>query len=103
LLSQYYKEVISPLLRKHFSDNDLENCERIYLMGGGALYKELTDAVMNEFAGFIPVEIVANPKNMVSIGYLFNSLRISDSKPERCIGIDLGNASTAVSFFEKTV
>lgn len=101
LLLQYYKEVVSPLLRKHFTDADLEACEKIYLMGGGALYKELTDAVTDDFAGFIPVEVVPDPKNLVSIGYLFNSLRISDSRPERCLGIDLGNSSTAVSFFDK--
>ncbi|MBC7888965.1 MAG: ParM/StbA family protein [Ferruginibacter sp.] len=101
LLNQYYKEVVSPLLRKHFTDADLETCQKIYLMGGGAHYKELTDAVAEEFAGFIPVEVVPDPQNIVSIGYLYNSLRISDTKPDRCLGIDLGNASTAVSFFEK--
>ncbi len=101
LLTQYYREVISPLLRKHFTDADLESCDKIYLMGGGAYYKELTDAVAEEFAGFIPVEVVPDPENLVSIGYLYNSLRISDTKPDRCLGIDLGNASTAVSFFEK--
>lgn len=103
LLTQYYKEVISPLLRKHFTDSDLETCEKIYLMGGGAHYKELTDAVTDEFAGVIPVEIVPDPENVVSIGYLYNSLRISDSKSDRCVGIDLGNASTAISFFEKAI
>lgn len=103
LLTQYYKEVISPLLRKHFTDNDLENCDKIYLMGGGAHYKELTDAVAEEFAGFIPVQVVPEPENMVSTGYLYNSLRISDTKPDRCLGIDLGNASTAVSYFEKAI
>ena len=56
-----------------------------------------------EFAGVIPVEIVPDPENVVSIGYLYNSLRISDSKSDRCVGIDLGNASTAISFFEKAI
>ncbi|MEP7107817.1 MAG: ParM/StbA family protein [Ferruginibacter sp.] len=103
LLTQYYKEVISPLLRQHFTDADLEICEKIYLVGGGAHYKELTDAVAEEFAGFIPVEVVPEPENMVSIGYLYNSLRISDTKSDRCLGIDLGNASTAISFFERAI
>ena len=103
LLTQYYKEVISTLLRKHLTDADLETCDKIYLMGGGAHYKELTDAVADEFAGFIPVEVVPNPENIVSIGYLYNSLRISDNNPDRCLGIDLGNASTSVSFFEKNI
>ncbi|MEI9947086.1 MAG: ParM/StbA family protein [Chitinophagaceae bacterium] len=102
LLTQYYKQVVSPLLRKHFTDADLESCDKIYLMGGGANYTELLEAIREEFADFIPVEVVPHPEYIVSIGYLYNSLRISDAKPSRCIGIDLGNATTAVSFFENT-
>jgi plasmid segregation protein ParM len=100
LLTQYYKEVVSPQLRKHFTDADLESCEKIYLMGGGANYTELCDAVREEFAGFIPVVVAPHPEYIISIGYLYNSLRISDRRPDRCIGIDLGNATTAVSYFE---
>jgi hypothetical protein len=102
LLHQYYREVVSPQLRKHFTDADLESCEKIYLMGGGANYSELYEAVCEEFAGFIPVQVVPHPEYIISIGYLYNSLRISDSKASRCIGIDLGNATTAVSYFENT-
>ena len=102
LLTQYYKEVVSPLLRKHFTDADLESCDKIYLMGGGANYKELSNAVAEEFAGFIPVEVAPNPEHMISIGYLYNSLRISDTNESRSIGIDLGNATTAISYFDKT-
>jgi plasmid segregation protein ParM len=102
LLTQYYKEVVSPQLRKYFTDADLENCDKIYLMGGGANYTELLDAVREEFAGFIPVEVAPHPEYIISIGYLYNSLRISDVKASRCIGIDLGNATTAVSYFENT-
>ena len=103
LLTQYYKEVVSPQLRKYFTDADLESCNKIYLMGGGANYKELCDAVKEEFAGFIPVEVAPHPEYIISIGYLYNSLRISDIKPARCIGIDLGNATTAVSYFENAI
>lgn len=100
LLAQYYKEVVSPLMRKYFTDSDLEMCDKIYLMGGGANYQELTDAVAEEFAGFIPVEVVPHPESIISIGYLYNSLRISDTNASRCIGIDLGNATTVVSIFD---
>jgi len=102
LLQQYYKEVVSPQLRKHFTDADLESCDKIYLMGGGANYTELYDAVREEFAGFIPVEVAPHPEYIISIGYLYNSLRISNATASRCIGIDLGNATTAVSYFENT-
>ena len=101
LLNQYYKEVVSPLMRQHFTDGDLEHCSKIYLFGGGANYRELTDAVAEEFKGFIPIEIVPQPEITVGIGYLYNSLRVSDNNPARCVGLDLGNATTTVSFFEK--
>jgi len=101
LLLQYYKEVVSPLLRNYFTDQDFENCEAIYLMGGGAYYSELTDAVADEFKGFVPVEIAPEPEKLASIGYLYNSLRISDNYHKRCLGVDLGNASSIISYFEE--
>jgi hypothetical protein len=100
LLTQYYKEVVSPLMRQHFTDGDLEHCSKIYLLGGGANYRELTDAVADEFKGFIPVEVVPQPENVVSLGYLYNSLRVSDNNPSRSIGLDLGNATTSIAIFE---
>lgn len=100
LLKQYYREVVSPLLRQYFTDADMELCEKIYLMGGGAHYRDLTECVEEEFQGFLPVEVVPQPDTIVSLGYLYNSLRVSDNNPQRCIGIDLGNANTSVSVFE---
>ena len=101
LLRQYYKEVVSPLMRQHFTDSDLEQCSKIYLLGGGANYTDLSEAVSEEFHGFIPVEVVSDPELVVSVGYLYNSLRVSDNNPSRCIGIDIGNATTTTSVFEK--
>lgn len=101
LLVQYYKEVVSPLLRNYFTDQDFESCETIYLLGGGAHYPELTEALNEEFKGFIPVEIAPEPEKLASIGYLYNSLRISDNYHKRSLGIDLGNASSIISFFEE--
>ncbi len=101
VLKQYYKDVISPLLRTYFTNTDFENCEKIYLMGGGAYYSELTNAFMEEFKDFIPVEVAPQPENLASIGYLYNSLRISDNNREKSVGIDLGNATSIVSIFEK--
>jgi hypothetical protein len=101
LLGQYYREVVSPLLRNYFTDQDFEACETIYLMGGGAYYPELTDALNEEFKGFIPVEIAPEPEKLASIGYLQNSLRISGNYAKRSLGIDLGNASSIISFFEE--
>lgn len=100
VLTQYYREVISPLMRSYFTDLDYENCEKIYLMGGGAHYRELTDAFVEEFRNFIPVEVAPEPEKLISVGYLYNSLRISDNKAARCVGLDLGNASSILSVFE---
>jgi len=100
LLGQYHREVVSPLLRSYFTDQDFEGCEKIYLMGGGAYYRELTDAVADEFKDFLPVEIAPQPEKLASIGYLYNSLRISDNKPQRSLGMDLGNSSSVISTFE---
>lgn len=101
LLRQYYKEVVSPMMRQYFSDADLEDCSRIYLLGGGANYTDLTDMVAEEFSDLMPVVVVNEPETIASIGYLYNSLRVSDNNPMRCIGLDLGNASTTISIFEK--
>ena len=81
-------------------NEEMRKDDKIYLMGGGANYTELYDAVREEFAGFIPVEVAPHPEYIISIGYLYNSLRISSATASRCIGIDLGNATTAVSYFE---
>jgi hypothetical protein len=81
---------------------DFENCNKIYLLGGGAYYHDLTDIIVNEFKDFIPVEIAPQPENLASIGYLYNSLRISDNYHRKCAGIDLGNATSIISYFEET-
>ena len=100
ILQQYYREVISPLIRTYLTDADFESCEKIYLVGGGSLYPELFDAFSEEFAEALPVEIAPEPEKLASIGYLYNSLRISGQFPARCAGIDIGNSSTVISIFE---
>ncbi len=100
LLTQYYREVVAPLMRNYFTDMDFENCQKIYLMGGGAYYKDLTDMFTEEFKGFMPVEIAPDAEKLSSIGYLYNSLRVSDNYHKRSLGIDLGNSSSIISYFE---
>lgn len=103
VLLQYYKEVVSPILRSHFTDMDFESCEKIYLIGGGAHYSDLTNALKDEFESYIPVEVAEEPEKLASIGYLYNSLRLSDNNPDRCVGIDLGNAFSMISYFTEKV
>lgn len=101
ILRQYYREVIAPMLRKYFTDQDFERCEKIYLMGGGAFYPELTEAFTEEFRDSIPVEVAPEPEKLASIGYLYNSYKLSDKSPHRSVGIDIGNATTVVSLFQE--
>ena len=82
------------------SDQRVPRDGHIYLMGGGAHYRELTDAFVEEFRDFIPVEVAPEPEKLMSIGYLYNSLRISDNKPQRSVGLDLGNSSSIISTFD---
>lgn len=100
ILHQYYKEVVSPLMKNYFTDLDLDGCGKIYLMGGGSYYQELVQLFQEEFQDFIPVEVAPSPENIASIGYLYNSLRISDNYPTKCAGIDLGNSTSIISYFE---
>lgn len=100
ILKRYYKQIITPSLRKFFSNQDLEACEKIYLMGGGAFYADLVDAFKEEFNDAIPVEVAPEPEKLASIGYLYNSLRISDRSYKRSVGLDIGNATTVVSMFQ---
>jgi plasmid segregation protein ParM len=103
VLLQYYREVVSPILRGHFTDMDFESCEKIYLLGGGAYYCDLTNALKEEFESFIPVVVAEEPEKLASIGYLYNSLRLSDNNPDRSVGIDLGNAFSMISYFTEKV
>jgi plasmid segregation protein ParM len=103
ILQQYYREVVTPLIRKYFTDQDFENCEKIYLMGGGAFYPELTEAFIEEFGDSVPVEIAPEPEKLASIGYLYNSYKLSDKSPKRSIGIDIGNSTTIVSLFGDSI
>lgn len=102
VLKQYYKQIVTPQLRKYFTNQDFEACERVYLMGGGALYPELVDAFREEFGDAIPVEVAPEPAKLASIGYLYNSFRISDKSHKRSVGLDIGNATTIISSFQPT-
>jgi hypothetical protein len=103
LLQQYYQKVVSPSMRTYFTDRDLELCEKIYILGGGAHYAELVQLVEDEFKDLMPIEVVPQPERVASVGYLYNSLRLSDNYPNRCAGIDLGNAFSALSFFSENL
>lgn len=102
IISQYYKQVISPNFRSHFSDQDFERCSAIYLVGGGILYNELKEQFEEEFKGFLPVEVVTDPQNVASLGYYHHAMSLSGGTSANAIGLDIGNSSTIFSYYKNS-
>jgi plasmid segregation protein ParM len=98
IISNYYKQVISPNFRSHFTDQDFERCTAIYLVGGGILYNDLKNEFEEEFKGFLPVEVVSEPQNVASMGYYFHSEAMSGGSPANSVGLDIGNSSTIFTY-----
>ena len=103
VLQRYYKEVVSPVLRKSFRDADFEIANRIYLTGGGALYPELVEEFNKEFNDIAAVEVVNNPLTLTSEGYSFNSIMLAEGDKSNAIGLDIGNANTVLTQYEKEI
>ncbi len=103
-LEIYYNEVISPELRKKFSDNDFLETSKFYLAGGGAFYPELIELFKKEYQSVVDVIIPSDPNLCAGIGYCINSLEqagmmagAGNEKNEIAyVGIDLGNSNTVV-------
>lgn len=98
-LRNYYKDVISPLMRNTWTDDDFNRSNTIILIGGGAHYGDLVDSFKEEFDGFVNIEVAPNPSTVSSRGYCIRSADISGSH-NAAVGIDIGNANTSISFFE---
>jgi plasmid segregation protein ParM len=104
-LRSYYTEVISPALRKKFTDEDFDNVKKIYLVGGGALYAELVDMFKKEFEALLEIKVFPEPNLCAAKGFCLNSMQKAKprneaevDKRERVayVGIDLGNSNTAI-------
>lgn len=96
VLDTYYDNIISPHLKRAFTDKDFSKSRAIYLSGGGALYPELIAKFNKEFSGIIPVIIPENPNHLAVKGYCLNSARLTSNNPNQSVGIDLGNLTTIV-------
>ncbi|WP_257669062.1 ParM/StbA family protein [Parapedobacter tibetensis] len=97
-LASYYDEVISPAMRKAFTDTDFEKANRLYLVGGGALYPELVSHFQREFEGVLDVIVPEGADNYASMGYFLRSaLWCGPNHIERAVGLDIGNAYTVIS------
>lgn len=100
VLNQYYTNVISPLIKNTWNDDDFNKASTMVLVGGGASYPELVDCFYDEFKGFLNIEIPDDPLTMASRGYCLHSAKKSNSTDMKSIGLDIGNAHTCVSVSE---
>ncbi len=99
-LQNYYREVISPMLRKSFTDNDFNICRKLYLVGGGALFPEIVDCFYQEFKDLLELIVFPDPTTCASKGYYINSKEAIEDKNTAAVGIDIGNSTTTISFFD---
>lgn len=95
VLKSYYDNIVRPALLNAFQDSDFENCSKLYLVGGGAYYSELTNQIKTEFDGILNVIIPDNPHTMAVRGYCINTTK--QASDDVSVGIDLGNANTLVA------
>lgn len=100
-LHHYYKDVVSPLMRNRWEDEDFNRANSIILVGGGALYPELLNHFTDEFNNFVNIEVADDPTSVASRGYCIRSSNIAGGGTEAAVGIDIGNAHTTVSVFDQ--
>ncbi len=108
-LTSYYNEVISPAMRKKFTNEDFSKTTKLYLAGGGAMYTELVDMFKEEFQDILEIIVYPDPYLTASEGYCLNSialartnniLEIKDNSISY-VGIDLGNSNTVVTVYNE--
>jgi plasmid segregation protein ParM len=104
-LKSYYTEVVSPAIRKKFNDEDFYRAQKIYLVGGGAMYNEIVDSFKEEFEGILDIVVVPDPNLTASKGYCLRSMELAKQKISTlddkgsyaCVGLDLGNNNTVIT------
>ena len=113
-LKTYYKDIISPSLRKAFIDDDFHKCKKMYVVGGGSMYSDLLNCFKQEFDGVVAVETHPEPEKCASQGYCLHSkMRVDGSfkssskggfdgdlvskSSQLAVGLDIGNANTCVT------
>lgn len=99
VLKSYYENIIHPALSNAFQDSDFGSASKLYIVGGGAYYHELTNMIKSEFEGILNVIIPENPHSMAVRGYCINTSK--QAKEDIAVGIDLGNANTLVAVMNK--
>lgn len=100
VLNMYYRDVISPNLRRIFTDADFTKASKMYITGGGALYMELVENFYKEFEGILNIEVVENPLTLTSVGYCLHSVQVNGGDVNTAVGIDIGNSNTVLTQYE---
>jgi len=95
VLKSYFENILRPALANAFQDTDFETCSKLYLVGGGAYFSELTNQISKEFEGILNVEIPDEPEKMAVKGYSINTAK--QASDGASVGIDMGNANTLVA------
>lgn len=99
VLKSYFENIIRPALSNAFQDADFATCSKLYLVGGGAYFSELTNLISEEFEGILSVEVPEEPEKMAVKGYSINTMKQnSEGIP---VGIDMGNANTLVAVMDQ--
>ena len=116
VLKMYYREMVSPNLRRSFTDDDFNRCSKMYLAGGGALYPELVNCFKEEFGDLVSVEVYPEPEKCASQGYSLHAKSTMDARKDKdfekmdaeafmnsgrklAVGLDVGNANTCVTVY----
>ncbi len=115
VLRMYYHDVISPRLKKVFTDDDFSKCNQMYIAGGGAYYHDLVECLKEEFGDILTIVVYPEPEKCASHGYCINSkLNLENSgsdsldsqdpdaflrgsTSQMAVGLDVGNANTCVT------
>jgi hypothetical protein len=96
VLKSYFENIIRPALSNSFQDSDFASCNKLYLVGGGAYFNELTNLITEEYDGILNIVVPDNPEQMAVTGYCLNSaMQFEDEGIS--VGIDMGNANTVVA------
>ncbi len=96
VLDTYYDNIISPHLKRAFTDKEFSKAKGLYLSGGGALYPELIEKFQEEFDEIMPVIVPENPNYLAVKGYCLNSVELTKGDLSQSVGIDMGNSSTII-------
>ena len=99
-LREYYSDVISPLIKNTWTDEDFNKSSTLVLVGGGALYADLVNAFREEFDGILNIIVPDEPMLMASKGYMIHAQRNSQVVEGTPVGIDIGNAHTCISVID---